>query len=40
MISIDRDGTGSAYAKTTLVTLDNVQTTFDELVNQHHNIIT
>lgn len=40
VISIDRDGTGSAYAKTTLVTLDNVQTTFDELVNQHHNIIT
>ncbi|WP_368543640.1 BapA/Bap/LapF family large adhesin [Enterobacter soli] len=40
VISIDRDGTGSAYAKSTLVTLDNVQTTFDELVNQHHNIIT
>lgn len=40
VISIDRDGTGTAYANTNLVTLDNVQTTFDELVNQHHNIIT
>jgi hypothetical protein len=40
VISIDRDGAGSAYSNTTLVTLDNVQTTYDELVNQHHNIIT
>lgn len=40
VISIDRDGAGSAYTNTTLVTLDNVQATYDELVNQHHNIIT
>lgn len=40
VISIDRDGTGSAYTNTTLVTLDNVQSSYDELVNQHHNIIT
>ena len=40
VISIDRDGAGSTYANTTLVTLDNVQTSYDELVNQHHNIIT
>lgn len=36
VISIDRDGTGSTYTNTTLVTLDNVQTTYDELVNQQH----
>ena len=40
VISIDRDGAGSAYTNTTLVTLDNVQATYDELVNQHHSIIT
>jgi VCBS repeat-containing protein len=40
VISIDRDGTGSTYTNTTLVTLDNVQSSYDELVNQHHNIIT
>lgn len=38
VISIDRDGTGSAYTKSTLVTLDSVQTTYDELVNQQHII--
>ncbi|HBN5340007.1 TPA: BapA prefix-like domain-containing protein [Enterobacter cloacae] len=36
VIAIDRDGTGSTYTNTTLVTLDNVQTTYDELVNQQH----
>jgi large repetitive protein len=40
VISIDRDGAGSTYTNTTLVTLDNVQATYDELVNQNHNIIT
>ena len=38
MISIDRDGAGSTYTNTALVTLDNVQTTYDELVNQQHII--
>ncbi|MBT2068697.1 BapA prefix-like domain-containing protein [Enterobacter hormaechei subsp. xiangfangensis] len=38
VISIDRDGTGAAYTKSALVTLDNVQTTYDELVNQQHII--
>lgn len=38
VISIDRDGTGSTYTNTTLVTLDGVQTTYDELVNQQHII--
>ena len=38
VISIDRDGTGTAYAKSTLVTLDNVQTTYEELVSQNHII--
>lgn len=38
VISIDRDGTGSTYTNTALVTLDNVQTTYDELVNQQHII--
>ncbi len=40
VISIDRDGTGTTYTNTTLVTLDGVQSSYDELVNQHHNIIT
>ena len=39
-ISIDRDGAGSTYTNTTLVTLDGVQTTYDELVNQQHIITT
>jgi len=38
VLSIDRDGTGAAYTKSALVTLDNVQTTYDELVNQQHII--
>lgn len=40
VISIDRDGAGSTYTNTTLVTLDGVQTTYDELVNQQHIITT
>jgi len=36
VISIDRDGAGTSYAPATLVTLDDVQTTFEELVNQNH----
>lgn len=36
VISIDRDGTGSTYTSTTLVTLENVHTTLDELVQQNH----
>jgi VCBS repeat-containing protein len=36
VISIDRDGTGSAYHSTTLVTLENTHTTLDELVQQNH----
>ena len=37
VISIDRDGTGTTYsAPTTLVTLENVHTTLDELVQQNH----
>ncbi|TLU61263.1 BapA prefix-like domain-containing protein [Enterobacter sp. MF024] len=38
VISIDRDGTGTSYAPATLVTLDDVQTTYEELVNQNHII--
>jgi len=38
LISIDRDGAGTGYAPATLVTLDNVQTTYEELVNQNHII--
>ena len=38
VISIDRDGTGAAYTQSALVTLDGVQTTYDELVNQQHII--
>ncbi|WP_395313243.1 Ig-like domain-containing protein [Enterobacter sp. ECC-219] len=38
VISIDRDGAGSTYTNTALVTLDNVQTTYEELVNQQHII--
>ncbi|TNV15159.1 BapA prefix-like domain-containing protein [Buttiauxella sp. B2] len=36
VISIDRDGTGATYHTTTLVTLENTQTTLDELVQQNH----
>ncbi|MFK3710414.1 Ig-like domain-containing protein [Leclercia adecarboxylata] len=38
VISIDRDGAGTSYAPATLVTLDDVQTTYEELVNQNHII--
>ncbi|MCU6668731.1 Ig-like domain-containing protein [Enterobacteriaceae bacterium H4N4] len=38
VISIDRDGVANTYTNTTLVTLDGVQTTYDELVNQNHII--
>jgi VCBS repeat-containing protein len=38
VISIDRDGAGATYTNTALVTLDGVQTTYDELVNQQHII--
>ncbi|WP_439645593.1 BapA/Bap/LapF family large adhesin [Citrobacter rodentium] len=35
-IAIDRDGSGSTYQSTTLVTLENVQTTLNELIEQNH----
>ncbi|EMX9182038.1 BapA prefix-like domain-containing protein [Citrobacter sedlakii] len=35
-ISIDRDGAGSTYQSTALVTLENVQTTLNELIEQNH----
>lgn len=38
VISIDRDGADTRYAPATLVTLEEVQTTYDELVNQNHII--
>jgi len=38
VISVDRDGAANIYTNTTLVTLDNVQTTYEELVNQQHII--
>ena len=36
IVSIDRDGTGSTYHTTNLVTLENVHTTLDELIQQNH----
>lgn len=36
VISIDRDGTGTTHNLTPLVTLENVHTTLDELVQQNH----
>lgn len=36
IISIDRDGTGSTFHSTQLVTLENVQTTLTELIEQNH----
>ncbi len=36
VVSIDRDGTGSTYHTTNLVTLENVHTTLDELIQQNH----
>ncbi len=38
VIGIDRDGVGTGYTPATLVTLDDVQTTWEELVNQNHII--
>ncbi|WP_241630291.1 beta strand repeat-containing protein, partial [Rosenbergiella nectarea] len=35
VVSIDRDGTGSAYSSTTLVTLDAQNVTLDELIDHH-----
>jgi|GEM_PF-146385 len=37
-ISVDRDGTGSTYNSTTLITLDGVHTTLTELIQQNHII--
>ncbi|MTH48529.1 type I secretion C-terminal target domain-containing protein, partial [Escherichia alba] len=37
-ISIDRDGAGSTYHSTPLITLENVQTTLNELIEQNHII--
>ncbi|QCA17382.1 BapA prefix-like domain-containing protein [Citrobacter freundii] len=36
VVSIDRDGTGATYQSTSLVTLENVHTTLDELIQQNH----
>lgn len=38
VIGIDRDGVDTGYTPATLVTLDDVQTTWEELVNQNHII--
>ncbi|TDN58408.1 BapA/Bap/LapF family large adhesin [Scandinavium goeteborgense] len=38
VISVDRDGTGSTYNSTPLITLDNVHTTLAELMQQNHII--
>lgn len=38
VIGIDRDGADTGYTPATLVTLDDVQTTWEELVNQNHII--
>ncbi|RPH24165.1 type I secretion C-terminal target domain-containing protein [Buttiauxella warmboldiae] len=38
VISIDRDGTGLAYTAAPLVTLENVNTTLEELLQQNHII--
>ncbi|EGT4257078.1 BapA prefix-like domain-containing protein [Citrobacter amalonaticus] len=35
-LSIDRDGAGNTYHSTQLVTLENVQTTLTELIEQNH----
>ncbi|MEO3990874.1 BapA/Bap/LapF family large adhesin [Pseudocitrobacter cyperus] len=36
VISIDRDGTGTTHSSTTLITLENVQTTLNDLIEQNH----
>ncbi len=38
LISVDRDGTGSTYNSTPLITLDGVHTTLAELMQQNHII--
>lgn len=38
VISIDRDGTGGTFTPTTLITLNGVHTTYEELVQQNHII--
>ncbi|MDX6020939.1 Ig-like domain-containing protein [Scandinavium sp. V105_16] len=38
VISVDRDGTGSTYHSTALITLDSVQTNLTELLQQNHII--
>ncbi|POT56297.1 Ig-like domain repeat protein [Citrobacter amalonaticus] len=38
IISVDRDGTGGTYQSTNLVTLENVNTTLNELVQNNHLI--
>lgn len=38
VIAIDRDGGGSTYQSTNLVTLENVQTNLEELIQQNHII--
>ncbi|MBJ8506864.1 VCBS repeat-containing protein, partial [Acinetobacter seifertii] len=38
-VSIDRDGTGGAYSYTTLLTLNNVDTTLEKLLANHQIII-
>ncbi|KNC06099.1 hypothetical protein AC791_19155 [Klebsiella sp. RIT-PI-d] len=37
-IAIDRDGAGTTYQSTNLVTLENVQTNLEELIQQNHII--
>ncbi|MEQ1346104.1 beta strand repeat-containing protein, partial [Acinetobacter seifertii] len=39
LIQIDRDGTGSAYGYTTIVTLNNVQTNLETLLANHQIVI-
>ncbi|EMF0720256.1 BapA prefix-like domain-containing protein [Citrobacter freundii] len=36
VIAINRDGTGSTYQSTNLITLENVHTTLEELIQQNH----
>ncbi|MFG1174934.1 Ig-like domain-containing protein, partial [Erwiniaceae bacterium CAU 1747] len=36
VVSIDRDGTGTQYSSTELITLENVNVTLDELLQQHN----
>ncbi|WP_272947538.1 Ig-like domain-containing protein [Pantoea sp. A4] len=38
VLSIDRDGTGTAYSSTQLITLEGVNATLEELVQQPHQI--